>query len=174
MVAPRRLLASLVESELARDNNSFRRRTRVFSSSRYSSIASAKTEENPFSPRRAANASKALRCSGLILSVVRMSLFYYMHVHVHLLKPERERIFSTTAARSKQRLIFPVTASASCFKAPIPADAVATQDSSLPRAVRLQDAAIANAGASPDAAKRTPAGARAPEVCGCGRHGMRH
>src|SRR5436309_2767462 len=69
---------------LERAPRSLRARRRVISflalSPRYVSIASAMTEEKPFSPRRAASSSSLALCSGLSSIVVRMSPLY-MHVH---------------------------------------------------------------------------------------------
>ena len=75
-VALLRSFASFADNERKTDSSSFRRFARVRSPSRKFSIASARTDEKPFSPRRAASASKALRCSAFISTVVLMNLFY--------------------------------------------------------------------------------------------------
>lgn len=72
--------ASLSESEPPSAKSFLRRFSRSPSPCRKVSIASASTPENPFSPRRDASASSALRCSGFISTVVLMPSFY-MHVH---------------------------------------------------------------------------------------------
>jgi hypothetical protein len=72
---------SFFESEPPSDSRALRRFCRSTSPCKKNSMASASTAENPFCPRRVARASRALRCSGFISTVVRTSLFY-MHVHV--------------------------------------------------------------------------------------------
>lgn len=61
------------ESEPASDNSFWRRLSLSISLCRKLSMASASTVEIPFCPRRDATASRALRCSGFISTVVRMS-----------------------------------------------------------------------------------------------------
>lgn len=72
---------SFSESEPSSDSKVLRRFSRSTSLFKKLSIASPSTPENPFSPRRDARASKALRCSGFISTVVRIPRFY-VHMHV--------------------------------------------------------------------------------------------
>jgi hypothetical protein len=75
---------SFSESDPSSDSRVLRRFSRSASPSKKLSIASPSTPENPFSPRRDARASKALRCSGFILTVVPIPRFY-AHMHVSIL-----------------------------------------------------------------------------------------
>jgi hypothetical protein len=75
---------SFFESEPPSDNRSLRRFPLSTSPCKKLSIASPSTAENPLCPRRDARASKALRCSGFISTVVLIYQFY-MHVHAHSL-----------------------------------------------------------------------------------------
>jgi hypothetical protein len=75
---------SFSESDPSSDSRILRRFSRSASPFKKLSIASPSTPENPFSPRRVAKASKALRCSGFILKVVRIPRFY-VHMHVSIL-----------------------------------------------------------------------------------------
>jgi hypothetical protein len=72
---------SFFESEPPSDSRTLRRFSRSTSSCRKLSMASPSTAENPFCPRRDASASRALRCSGFISTVVRI-ISLYMHMHV--------------------------------------------------------------------------------------------
>jgi hypothetical protein len=72
---------SFFESDPPSDSRALRRFSRSTSPWRKLSIASPSTAEKPFCPRRDARASKALRCSGFISTVVRIFTLY-MHVHV--------------------------------------------------------------------------------------------
>ncbi len=72
---------SFFENDPPRDSRVLRRFSLSTSPCKKLSIASASTTENLFSPRRDANASKAVRCSGFISIVVRISRSY-MHMHV--------------------------------------------------------------------------------------------
>jgi hypothetical protein len=74
---------SFFESDPPSDNRILRRFFLSTPPCKKLSIASPSTAENPFCPRRDARASKALRCSGFISTVVLIYQFY-MHVHVDL------------------------------------------------------------------------------------------
>ena len=71
---------SFFEIEPASENSVLRRFSRSASPCKKLSMASPSTAENPLCPRRDAKASRALRCSGFISTVVRISQFY-MHMH---------------------------------------------------------------------------------------------
>ncbi len=73
---------SFFEIEPASDSSVLRRFFRSASPCKKLSMASPSTAENPLCPRCDAKASRALRCSGFISTVVRMSSLY-MHMHAH-------------------------------------------------------------------------------------------
>ena len=72
LVLCRNLSPSFVESEPPSKSRALRRFCRSASPCKKLSIASPSTAEIPFCPRRDARASKALRCSGFISTVVRI------------------------------------------------------------------------------------------------------
>jgi hypothetical protein len=73
---------SFFEIEPASESSVLRRFSRSASPCKKLSMASPSTAENPLCPRRDAKASRALRCSGFISTVVRISRLY-MHMHAH-------------------------------------------------------------------------------------------